>query len=198
MKKLPIVKFTINEDDINSGVDFVALVDDPAIKQNWMAFNAHKQLFQVTDEEKRIVTGPLMIADLPIYRKSDNPDMPEYYAVFDSETIYKIVQKFFKEKKNTSVNIMHQPDARVDNVYMYESFIINTDRGINTPKGFDVVANGSWFGSFKIENNDVWSEVKNGTFKGFSVEGFFEQTTQSSEEKMMAQIINILELMEQK
>lgn len=198
MKKLPIVKFTINEDDINSGVDFVSLVDDPAIKQNWMAFNAHKQLFQVTDEEKRIVTGPLMIADLPIYRKSDNPDMPEYYAVFDSETIYKIVQKFFKEKKNTSVNIMHQPDGRVENVYMYESFIINTDRGINTPKGFDVVANGSWFGSFKIDNEDVWSEVKNGTFKGFSVEGFFEQTTQSSEEKMMAQIINILQLMEQK
>lgn len=46
--------------------------------------------------------------------------------------------------------------------------------GINTPKGFEKLADGSWFGFYKIENESVWSDVKNGVFKGVSVEGFFD------------------------
>ena len=35
------------------------------------------------------------------------------------------------------------------------------------------VTNGSWFGSYAIDNDDVWQKVKDGTFNGFSVEGYF-------------------------
>ena len=193
IKDIPILKFTIREDDPNSGVEFVALVDDPAIKLNWMAFNSHKELFQVVSDEKRIISGPLMVADMPIYRKGTTPELPEYYCVFDKPTIYQIVQKFFKEKRTSSVNMMHESDMKVNDVYMYESFIIDKERGINAPKGFEL-ADGSWFGSFKVDNDLVWDEVKNGTFKGFSVEGFFE--TENKEQKMMSEIINILNQIE--
>lgn len=151
--------------------------------------------FSTLDEEQRIVTGPLMIADLPIYRRDDNG---EYYVVFSSEEIKKIVQRFFKKGYQKKVNVEH--DNPISGVYMYESYIINRKLGVNPPKGYEDVADGSWFGTFKIENDTIWDMVKEGTFKGFSVEGLFKyeiaEETISVEEEMMSKIINILKQIE--
>ena len=40
-KKLPIYNMLINDDD-ESSVSFVALVDDPATQRNWFAFKEQK------------------------------------------------------------------------------------------------------------------------------------------------------------
>lgn len=151
--------------------------------------------FSTLDEEQRIVTGPLMIADLPIYRRDENG---EYYVVFSSDEIKKIVQRFFKKGYQKKVNIEH--DEPTTGVYMYESYIINRELGINPPKGYEDVADGSWFGTFKIDNNTIWDMVKDGTFKGFSVEGLFKyqiaEESVSVEEVTMSKIINILKQIE--
>ncbi len=69
---------------------------------------------------------------------------------------------------------MHQDNLKANGVYMIESFIIDSTRGISTPKGFETLSEGSWFGSFKVDNDIIWNDfIKTGTFKGFSVEGFF-------------------------
>ena len=159
-------------DMLNFGVDAIALVDEPAIERYFQAFNNQKPMcFQVSNEEQRIITGPLMIADLPIYRRDANG---EYMAVFDAGTIKQIALKFFALGNNKNVNEMHDPTAKVPGVIMFESFLIDSSRGISTPKGFPAVADGSWFGSYYVANDDVWAKVKDGTFRGFSVEGFFE------------------------
>lgn len=54
---------------------------------------------------------------------------------------------------------------------MFESYIIDKARGINPPIGYEDVTDGSWFGSFKVENEEVWENRK--AFTGFSVEGLF-------------------------
>jgi hypothetical protein len=152
--------------------------------------------FAVQDEDQRIVSGPLMIADLPIYRKDEDG---EYYVMFTGEQIKKIVQRFFKKGYQAKVNIEHGKKA--DGVYMFESYIIDRDRGVNPPTGFEDVADGSWFGSFKVENEKLWSEVKAGTFKGFSVEGLFRYEKAGmivqKEEQIMSQIFKILSQVEQ-
>jgi hypothetical protein len=66
MNKLPVIYLTIDEDH-ETGLDAISLVDHPAIERNWMAFNK-KQKFAL-NEEKRIVSGAAMVADYPIYRK---------------------------------------------------------------------------------------------------------------------------------
>lgn len=186
--EVPVYKLTIKEDDINSGVDFIALVDSPAILRNFLAFAKHEKF--VANEEKRVVTGPLMIPEIPIYRRDEGG---EFYVVFGRDTIYQIAQKFMKELRNDKVNQMHQPDQKVEGVYMFESFIINSERGINTPKGFEHLPDGTWFGSYKIDNDEVWQQVKDGTFNGFSVEGFFEMNMERvTDDALLTKVIDII------
>jgi hypothetical protein len=151
--------------------------------------------FAIQDEEQRIVTGPLMIADLPIYRRDEDG---EYYVVFSAEEIKKIVQRFFKKGYQAKVNIEH--GKPVDDVYMYESYIVDRDKGVMPPKGFEDISNGSWFGSYKVDNDKIWEEVKAGTFKGFSIEGMFRyqktKETITEEEVTMQKVINILSQIE--
>lgn len=193
--KLPIYKIKINSSfEDESGVDYVALVDDPAIERNFIAF-ANQIRFKAADNERRIVTGALMIADLPIYRQSAK--MGEYYVVFDKQTIEQIVQKFFKKGFSNNVNEMHQPQLTVDGMYMFESFIVDSSRGILAPKGFTGISEGSWIGSYKVENEDIWQNfIKTGEYKAFSVEGMFdlEPMGKSIEEEILNVIAEIEQL----
>lgn len=188
-KKLPIYRMTINEGD-ESGVTFVALVDEPAIERNWFAFSKQKEFKFQADPERRIITGALMVADLPIYRNI--PKMGEFYVTFPPSEIEKIVQKFFRSGNTSNVNMMHNENAKVPGVYMFESFIVDSKRGIKAPEGFTGITEGSWIGSYKVDNDEVWDNfIKTGEFKGYSVEGNFDMSLE--EESLEAQILKEIE-----
>jgi hypothetical protein len=76
---------------------------------------------------------------------------------------------------------------------MFESFISDTKRGIKPMEAFKDLPDGTWFGSFYVENPKVWELIKKGEVKGFSVEGMFdyEQPT-SNAEAMLAKLSEIL------
>jgi hypothetical protein len=190
---LPVYLLDISEDmDDNAEVDYVALVDRPAIQKNWNAFK-NQQRFEVVSEDKRIISGPLMLADVPIFRS--DATYGDYYVVFSKDTIFKIAQKFFKRGYQSNVNLMHSPNAQVDGVTMFESFITDESRGILPMKGFEDAPDGSWFGSFKVDNDEVWNDVKEGKFKGFSVEGLFTYKTKpNKEQELMNAIKEILQM----
>jgi hypothetical protein len=195
--ELPVYKLVIDESD-ELGVEYIALVDKPAIEKNWFAFmdESEKQFKFFADKEKRMISGALMISDLPIYRKDE---MGEYYVVFDKEQIEKIAQRFFKKGYTHNVNMMHDSERQVNGVYMVESFIIDKTRGIRTPEGYPTLTEGSWFGTFKVDNNEVWNDfIKTGVFKGFSVEGAFahrklQNVEQSQVEKIADRIQSLRE-----
>jgi len=142
------------------------------------------------DTEKRIISGPLMVADLPIYRKTEEG---EYYGLFRAEDIYNLRNKFFKQGKSNLVNEMHNSNKMIDGVYMIESFLIDSERGINAPKGYQLT-DGSWFGSYKVDNDEIWNDfIKSGEFKGFSVEGIFNTVKiDSKPQSIIKQIIEII------
>jgi hypothetical protein len=181
--ELPIYELMISEDmNDDAEVNFVALVDRPAVQRNWNAFK-DKVNFQIISEDKKIISGLLMLADTPIFRSdATNGD---YYVTFSKDTIFKIAQRFFKKGYQANVNLMHEASMQVDGVTMFESFISDTSRGIAPMKGFEDSPDGSWFGSFKVDNEAVWQMIKEGKVMGFSVEGIFEYTRQKSKEQQM-------------
>lgn len=182
-KDLPVYKAVINEDE-TLGVDAVALVDFPAIEKDFQTFSKQVPLFKFSSEgDKRIASGPLMVADLPIYRRSK--EKGEYYIVFDAQTIEAIVHRFFKNGYIFNVNVQHDNDQRVKDAYLFESYIINRERGVNPPKGYEDLADGSWFGSYKIDDEELWNEfIKSGELRGFSVEGYFGEEKVEMEEEI--------------
>lgn len=191
-KELPVFNLEIVDDpSADTEVDFVALVDRPAIEKSFVAFNDQKQQFAIQDEEEKIISGPLMLADTPIYRNDTNG---EYYVVFSKDTIKQIAQKFFKKGYQKNVNLMHDSGQTVSGLTMFESWITDEKRGISPMAGFESVPDGSWFGSFKVDNEEVWQLIKNGKVKGFSVEGIFnyKKTGIKNVQQMWDQIREIL------
>lgn len=181
--KLPIFELTIKDADADpTKVNCVAFVDRPAIERDWQFFESQQKKDQFkANPDKQIVSGYLMVAELPIYRKDE--DGREYYVKFKAETIAKIVEKFFRNGWQSNVNLMHDDEAKVDGAYMFESLVIDRARGVNPPAGFEDAPDGSWFGSFKVDNPQVWQFIKEGKVKGFSVEGVFEHIQIGQEDK---------------
>jgi len=158
--------------------------------------NIERQGFSIQNEEEKIISGPLMLADTPIYRNDANG---EYFVVFTKDTIKKIAQKYFKKGYQSNVNLMHDSGQQLSGLTMFESWIVDEKRGIKPMKGYEDVKDGSWFGSFKVENEDVWQMIKDGKVRGFSVEGVFnyKKTEQSIPEfpnvqKMINDIMEVL------
>lgn len=239
MEKLPIYELKINESlNDDSEVSYIALVDQPAIQKDFLAFKDEfinpskgeretefiprcisymvgegkdqeqataicysiwqehfavkpaKHSFQIVNEEQRIVSGPLMVADQLIYR---NNKLGEHYVKFSAETIKDIAIKFSKKKYQMNVNLMHDPKMKVEGVTMFESFIVDKKRGIQPMEQFKDVADGSWFGSFYVENDEVWQAVKKGELRGFSVEGLFQyDEPMDKDEQMLKEISKLL------
>jgi hypothetical protein len=150
--------------------------------------------FQIENEEQRIISGPLMVADELIYRNNDK--FGEHFVKFSAETIKAIAIKFAKKHYQNRVNLMHDQNQIVEGVTMFESFIVDKTRGIQPMKEFSNITDGSWFGSFYVENEMVWQDIKNGTFKGFSVEGMFDYeqpvTAEENALKKISQLLNEL------
>jgi hypothetical protein len=190
--ELPIYKIVVNDDD-ETGVEFVSLVDRPAIEKDFMLFNDQRsnmrQAYAIQSEEKRIVTGPAMLADLPIYRYDDIRG--EYYVTFDADTIWKIAKKFVRNDAYKAVNTDHANPVK-EGVHMIESYFIDRKRGVMPPTGYEDAKDGSWFLTYLIDNEEIWAKVKDGEWKGFSVEGLFDMEEQDEVLEMLREITVML------
>lgn len=160
-------------DDFETGIDAISLVDFPAVERNFLCFSKDEKRVNLKfDASKHVITGVVALADTPIYRYNER--IGEYYVVFSKETIVKMVEKFAKMDLFKSVNLQHDDNNFVDGIYMFESYITNKERGIN-PKEFEDIPDGSWICSFKVENEALWNEIINGDkLNGFSLQGMFE------------------------
>ena len=195
--KLPIFYATINE-NLNGlelkeqGIQNLALVDSPAMLQEWIMFSEQKpyEFKMALQEEQRIITAPVIVADLPIYRKVEDK---EFYVVYKKETNMQILQKYMLDGNQRKVKLTHDTSDLSKGVFVFEVFISDASRGIKQPEGFDL-PDGTIFCSMKINNDDIWKKVKSGEVKGISLEGFFdlEQEIELSENEIEAIIKNIL------
>ena len=184
---IPVYDAIISDEE--TGMFRISLVDDPAVMSNFQAFDAKKKpvMYAIQDEEKRLVRGCIMRADFPIYRRDEQ--MGEYYIIYKAEEIRKMAEKYLLEGRQNDVNLMHQEGSDVDGVQMVQYFIKGD--GIQVD-GFDDCADGSLFGEFHVVNDDIWAEIKAGTYKGFSLEGVFDLVPEQNKDEIQ-EIVDLLE-----
>ena len=107
--------------------------------------------------------------------------MGEYYIIYKADQIRIMAEKYLAESRQNDVNVMHRKDSDVDGVQMVQYFIKGD--GVSV-EGFDECADGSLFAEFHIVNDDVWNEIKAGTYKGFSLEGVFDMQPETDADEI--------------
>ena len=162
----------IDEEDMESGVYAISLVESPAIEENWIYLSKqHKIELAEANNEKRLLIGPVLIPNKEIPR-IDPETGEEYDIVFDEKVIEKAAQLFLQRQHNNDSTLEHSTE--LEDVSIVESWLVaNSDAdktnayGLSYPKG-------TWVVMAKVNNDEIWSEyVKTGKVKGFSLEGLF-------------------------
>jgi len=150
----------------------IALVDEPAIESNFMAFakEGHFQ-FKEVDKAERLLMGYFMIANMEILRV--DAKRGAYKVVFPKESIDTIIENFQLNGLANNMNQMHNSGELAEGVFVRNHWQIDSKKGIKAPDGFKTEADGSWFGVVKCENDEVYQKALDGTFNGFSIEGKF-------------------------
>lgn len=161
-KGLPVFEIDFTDESIWNNI---SIVDFPAIERNFLKLSKDVEIKFSVNEEKREVSGPVLIPDQMVYRR--DAQGREFYITFNADTIKKMSLEFFKRDTQNNGNVMHSVD--VDGITFFESYLLNKERNI-CPKEFEDLPDGTWIVTAKVENDDVWKLVKEGELRGFSID----------------------------
>jgi hypothetical protein len=178
---MEVYELFIEEDSEFSGVEAISIVEEPAIESDFVALKVHKMQMAEVNAEKRILMGPALIPNKKIYRRSEEGD--EYYIFFSEDTVRKASQLFLSKGNQNNSTLEHQ--YQLKGMSVVESWIVEDEKKdksalyeLNMPKG-------TWMVSVKVNNEEVWEEfVKTGKVKGFSIEGYFSDSTDRPKEQV--------------
>lgn len=166
MKKYEL-KYTKGED----GVFCMSLVENPATKTQLVMFDDESKLLQFADDDKQIVYSVAMRPNMLIPRKDINGEPAMVF--YTEETIADLQQNFFKKNHHNGATVNHDGKVRED-MYIFESWIVqDPEKDKATLFGMQV-QKGDWVTAQKIENTEVWQDVKKGKLTGFSIEAYLE------------------------
>ena len=141
----------------------VSLVEDPAIESNFIALSKQQSSIKL-ENEKRLLIGAALVPNKPIYR---NVNGNEFYISFDETTIEKLAQDFLANDYQHNITVDHQEDA--NDIVIVESWIKTSENDKSVNYGLDEPI-GTWFIGMKVNNDEIWQRVKDGFYKGFSIE----------------------------
>ena len=168
---MKLYELLIDENDLLlSGVNAVSIVENPAIGSDFIALGDQKPiLLAEVDADRQVLMGACLIPDKPIYRKDGDE---EYYVYFSKETIAKTAEAFFRNNNQNNATLEHA--EVLDNMTVFESWIVEDPEFDKSKKyGLEVPA-GTWMVSMKVDDKDVWDNyVKDNKVFGFSIEGKF-------------------------
>lgn len=178
-EKIPVYEFILSENNDEFGLHAISIVDEPAILVDFLRFEKQEKLqFKISNKEKCELTGPAMIPGMRIYR---NDSEGEYYGYFSKDTIYKMVQSYFKKGKMTNFNLNHSGEE-VNDVYIIESWF-STEGSKDKQLGFST-PEGTWYITVKVDNAEIWNKyLSTNELKGFSVECVMDSIRVFSREK---------------
>ena len=168
----------------------LSLVENPAIEQNFVYLSKQEVKLAIQNEDKRLIVAPILVPDKLISRIDDAGD--EYFITFPKSTVQRSAELYLSKAQTNNVTLEHA--GMVDGVSLVQSGIVE-----DTLKDKSSIYNlslepGTWAGVFRVEDDDVWEEVKSGAFKGISIEGMFShQLVKASAQTVEVELENKVE-----
>ena len=193
--KLQEIELKIKDED-EDGVFAISLVESPAIEENFVALSTEKVELKVVDDERRIVVGFALVPEKRIYRRMNGK---EFNIYFTKETVNQAQELFMKKLNLKNWTLEHE--QKTDGISVIESWIVEDPKNDKAnlynldPQG------GEWVVMSKIYNDAVWKDVKEGRFKGYSIEAMFsgfEQLASKDESEAEETLRKLRELLSEK
>ena len=187
-----IIELILDEEQEDSGVEAISIVESPAIEEDFVALKSNEIKLAEISKDKKLLMGALLVPNKPIYRKTGKD---EYYIYFSKDTISKASQLYLRNGNQNNSTLEHQHE--LNGLTLVESWIVE-DKIKDKSNLYNLnVPVGTWMGTVKVNNDEVWNEyVKTNKVKGFSIEGYFadkmESPNESVEEKMESDNNNLL------
>ena len=184
---MKIVELVLDDNE-ESGIEAISIVESPAIESDFVALKSDEVKLAEVDTEKKILMGALLIPNKPIYRKTEGE---EYYIYFSKDTVLKASQRYLTNGYQGNSTLEHSDNLQ--GLTLVESWIVEDDKYDKSRKYDMNVPIGTWMGTVKVNNEEVWNDyVKTGKVKGFSIEGFFADKIKASEMKKEEQEADLL------
>ena len=175
---IPIFDISVDGDEL--GLFGLSFVDNPAIQVELHAFKAEQQRVYFSSHEKREVVSPVLIPNQLIIREAMG--IP-YYMRASEETIRKIYEKYMLSGNWNNFTYQHENmeldiSERVqDGVYLQRLWIIEDEKNDDacTKYGFTGLPKGTLMMKAKVQNRQIWNEIKEGKLRGISLEALFDK-----------------------
>lgn len=173
--------FDISVDDEGLGLFGLSFVDNPATQVELHAFKAEDvQKVFFASAEKREVVAPVMIPNQLIIRESMG--IP-YYMRASEETIRKMYEKYMLSGNWNNFTYMHEnmdadmSERAKDGIYLQRLWIIEDEENddAKTKYYFEGLPKGTLMMKAKVNNRQIWNEIKEGKLRGISLEAFFDK-----------------------
>ena len=181
MKETKIVELVIADNE-ELAIDAISLVTSPAIESEFVFFGKEKNnlTFAKVDEEKRMLISPALIPEKTIFRH-DPQTSSDYFVFFSKATVRKASELYLKHNNHHKATYQHQD--RISGILTVESWIIEDSKlDKSTLYGFSLPV-GTWMVKLKIDNDEIWSKIKDGELKGLSIEGYFTNKFEQMQKK---------------
>lgn len=180
MKQIQIPIFNIDVEDESLGLFGLSFVDQPAIQVEMHCFKDEQPKVYFASQEKREVVSPVLIPNQLIYREADG--IP-YYMKADEPTIKKLYERYMLSGKWNNFTYMHEDidapmeERALDGIYLQRLWIIEdeTQDDAFTKYGFENLPKGTMMMKAKVNNRQIWKEIKEGNLRGISLEALFNK-----------------------
>ena len=166
-RDLQEIELTIKDE--SDGVFAISLVDSPAIEENFIMLSSQEVELKILDEEKRIVVGFALVPEKRIYRRVKDK---EFNIYFTKETVAQSSELFMKKLNLNKFTTEHEKEVQGINVI--ESWIVEDAKNDKSNIYNLGAKGGEWVVMSKIYNDEIWNDIKEGKFKGYSIEGMYD------------------------
>jgi len=175
-----MTNYKIHLEEDSKGILKTSFVAVPAIQSQLIFLSEDKmEVLKFQNEERGIIYAPALIPNKLIARKNINGSPANVY--FDKETILKMHMNGCKNNYDQKINLNHDQESDIKDVYCFESWIIeNSVNDKSVHLGFDLPI-GTLMKGYKIDNEEIKQDIKSGKITGLSIEflpdNFIEKET---------------------
>ena len=166
-RKITKLEMDINTTGISPYTDETGNKNKPVIVEN---FSTDQHKFSM-DDDKMEITGAAIVPNKFIIRV--NEFNQPYYVFFSEYTTKLLSEKFMYNKMTDSANIEHTNKSA--KAFVSESWIVENPENDKSNELGLTYPQGTWVITMKVQDPELWGQIKQGKYKGFSIEGFFTE-----------------------